>query len=255
MSEQQFSNQFRECLWLTYAEKCFYCKRPLLFSDMKVDHVIPESMNSKPIELVSLKQRAVILDEFNILGYENLAPSCYGCNRDKSDILLEDGALQINLGQIAKKVPILRKNIEQKRMERDLDTTLRFIARSISAEKFSYENLVKRLEIQKRFPNGIFGASPSAPPMSPETIASGIRFQENEGIIWAGSALKDSLMLGLNAGAINDRIYEEVMRGKSYYSIKKISPSEFLLKLGSNIRMVFQEIEGRVTVLSVHRKK
>ncbi|MBT6717885.1 MAG: hypothetical protein HOB18_09675 [Nitrospina sp.] len=222
---------------------------------MKVDHVIPESLNSKPIDLASIKKKVAISDKFDILGYENLVPSCYGCNRDKSDLVLEEGALQIQLAKIEKKIPALIENIEQKRMERDLDKTLLCIARSVDAKKFTYEDLIKLLKFHKKFPNGISGASPAAPPMSPETRASGIRFHENEGIVWAGSALKDSLRLGLNADKINALIYETVLRSKNHYSIKKLNPTDILLRLDPNVRITFQEIEEKITILSIYRKK
>src|SRR4051794_11632776 len=76
MSEQRFSNAFREALWEAHLRKCLYCRKDIAFVEMKVDHVIPESAQKDYKRLLEVRKGLGLGSEFSILGFENLAPSC-----------------------------------------------------------------------------------------------------------------------------------------------------------------------------------
>lgn len=253
MSEQRFTNIFRECLWLTYSEKCFYCQRPLAFSVMKIDHVIPESLKSKHKELNSLKTRLGLPNDFDVLGFENLVPSCEDCNKNKSDIPLADGALMIQLAQVKKKVPLLEERLQKKGKERSLDQTLRCIIRSVEAEKFTDEDLIKHLEFYRKHPNGISGSSGNAPPASPEERAWGMHIAINEGIIWTDESMNELQKLNLDAEHINNLIFNTVI-SRSKFEIKKLNGTDFILRFMPNYRITFRLTDKGVMVLSIYSK-
>lgn len=75
MSTQRFTNVFREALWQTYRKKCFYCEGELMLADMCVDHVLPEFLARNYTHRQTILNRAGIDGKFDILSFENLAPS------------------------------------------------------------------------------------------------------------------------------------------------------------------------------------
>lgn len=254
MAKQQFSNAFREALWEVHGERCIYCSRPIAFMAMEIDHIIPESLLNDQEVLQSLLRRLGVPAGFDLLGYENLALACSTCNKDKRDHPLADGALMIKLAQVADRLARLGQSLERRRTERDLDNTLRHIARSIEANRFTREELLNGLDFARRMPGGIYGASPTAPPPSPEERHGGSRIRDESRIIWTQRAVNDMTNLNLNAGELNDLLYLGVKDG--LLNVKKLTFREdlFAARIGHRLRVVFMPGTNGTTVLRVlHR--
>jgi hypothetical protein len=155
MAQQKFSNAFREALWETYGKKCFHCSRELYLFDMRVDHIIPEHLHRGP----AARRDAVLaeiglLPSFNILGSENLAPSCDHCNGRKSGSVLVDGTPRITLTEIRRKLPALEKNLSKQRKARAIEETFIAISRSIDQGKFTALEFARQLnKIAKTYPD------------------------------------------------------------------------------------------------------
>lgn len=174
MSSQTFSVQVREAIWEAHGNKCLYCTRSLLFSDLVIDHVIPEATTIE--ELGAIVERIGLDPKFSIFGWENHAPCCYGCNKHKLAHPYHDGYLSITLRKIEAKLRTVRELVLKAKQAWDLDKVLRTIARGVEDGKYSHEELEKRIEIMRRFPHGISGAGGRLPPASPEEKAMGIKF-------------------------------------------------------------------------------
>jgi hypothetical protein len=146
MSSQRFSNIFRESLWLVHGRKCFHCGTELSLMEMKVDHLLPETLLNESLALLGLKKRLGLDDKFDLLGHENLIPACYICNSRKSDLYLADGLLGIHLATIKTRLPALQESLETRRKETDLDSIFRLVARSVDAKKFSASEIIDRIK-------------------------------------------------------------------------------------------------------------
>lgn len=255
MSHQRFSLQFREALWETHDRRCIYSKTSLLFSEMEVDHVIPEQLLSDPPTLANLKLEMGLLPSFDVLGYENLAPSCRKCNGEKHGRPFPPGYGMIALGQVAEKLPLLRAAIDRKRQDRDLDNTLRHIARSLDKGLFSPDDLLKGIEIIRKHPNGIHGSSPNAPPASPETREAEIRFSRVGQLRWAPDASASMLKNGYSADQVNDMIYRALKNGSIMAErvLVKERPT-YMIRVRPDVRVVFSVVDDFLLVTSFHRK-
>jgi 5-methylcytosine-specific restriction endonuclease McrA len=147
MAQQKFGNSFREALWETFEKKCFHCSRELLLVDMQVDHIVPEHLHQ-----VGEDQRKAALagiglpDTFNILGNENLAPSCVRCNSTKSGSVLTGGATAIALTRIERKLPALDANQKKKREDRGLEAILLSVGRALDKGAFTPDELSRQFE-------------------------------------------------------------------------------------------------------------
>ena len=255
MANQRFSNAFREALWEAHGQRCIYCSRPVAFRAMEIDHVIPESLLGDPSALHAMLQRLGVAPGFDLLGFENLAAACSPCNQDKLDRPLADGALMIKLAQVAARIPQLQAGLARMRQERDLDNTLRHIARSLEANRFTPEELLKGLDFVRRMPGGIYGASPSAPPSSPEERRGGTRIRDESRIMWTEAALDDMRALKLNAGELNDLLYRSVQAQS--FDVKKLALNDdlFELRAAPEIRLIFKSEISGTTVLQVLSKR
>lgn len=174
MSSQTFSVQVREAIWEAHGNKCLYCSRSLLFSDLVIDHVIPEATTRE--ELRAIIERIGLAQDFDIFGWENHAPCCTGCNKHKLAHPFHDAYLSITLRKIEVKIPVIKNLILKAKQAWELDKVIRTIALSVEAGKYSHEELEERIEFMRRFPHGISGAGGRMPPASPEEKAMGIKF-------------------------------------------------------------------------------
>lgn len=148
MAQQQFTDTFRECLWRTHGQRCFYCDQPIRFIDFEVDHLFPEYLINNPKELGELLTKYGLDSNFDIKSHENLAPSCAPCNSKKGDIILPVGQVAILLAKIASKLDGVTKCIERKQQERSLGSILLSIGKAIDKKVFSKAELFNALKMK-----------------------------------------------------------------------------------------------------------
>lgn len=82
--------EHRELVYKKYLGRCAYCSESIKYSEMQIDHVIPQSsfishVKNKFRVLEFLKH----LSEFDVDHFDNLMPACRVCNKWKSAFDLE----------------------------------------------------------------------------------------------------------------------------------------------------------------------
>lgn len=100
MKKHVFRQSERVSLWIADGRKCFYEGEPLRYSEIQVDHIVPESTSEA--KLAELRGRLLLPDGFEINSIENWATCHQGCNLRKQNTIFEDNVLLFFLG-IAKK--------------------------------------------------------------------------------------------------------------------------------------------------------
>ena len=83
MTKQQIPLIKRFAIWIAYSKRCIYCREPIPFKHLWVDHVIPGHLASKPDRLSELLQEFGLRDNFEINDYGNWVASCITCNQTK----------------------------------------------------------------------------------------------------------------------------------------------------------------------------
>ena len=84
MSQYRFSTAKRFGVWDAHDGMCFWCREPLEFRHVTIDHVLPELLENDPKKLaVILKSFALAID-FKINDFPNWVPSHQSCNSRKS---------------------------------------------------------------------------------------------------------------------------------------------------------------------------
>jgi hypothetical protein len=96
MSSQTIELDLRHAIWLTHNRRCVYCSEPLSFSEVEIDHVIPEVLVGTP-ELPVIIARLDLPPAFDLFSIRNLLPAHRRCNLVKSSKVFDDAAARFFL--------------------------------------------------------------------------------------------------------------------------------------------------------------
>ncbi len=101
MSNHKFSDIQRVSIWEGYRRKCQYCNRQISYSELHIDHIIPESFNRGGCESTGFLKNLNLPQDFDINSYFNLFPAHSACNAKKANLLFSKEVLLFYL-EIAK---------------------------------------------------------------------------------------------------------------------------------------------------------
>ncbi len=136
------SSAFRQALLDAYDWKCFYCKEQITLENMEVDHIIPESVESKPEEEKKVYfSKYGLREDYDVNAIENLAPSCHNHNNRKSDLELNVGAINILLASAKQKATKVKERYKVLQKDKSLSQILAMTARSLDSGKFNLAEL------------------------------------------------------------------------------------------------------------------
>jgi 5-methylcytosine-specific restriction endonuclease McrA len=96
------SDTDRFAIFLTWGQQCVWCKRPLTFREMEIDHLIPKSLND--YELAEALALHGLPETYAVESKSNLAPSCHICNQNKARRLPPAAPAMTLLLETAKKL-------------------------------------------------------------------------------------------------------------------------------------------------------
>lgn len=140
MTKYQFTDDERYAVFVTHAEKCYICKKPIDLASFQVDHVIPESLAKYPEPWSDALHKLGLPRTFDVNSYENWLPSCAVCNRDKADSVWEPSLLaQRSLQNAAKKADAARAAeqhvVTSQRLGRAINTLRRAQASGVLSDE------------------------------------------------------------------------------------------------------------------------
>ncbi len=113
MTVQRFSTRTRAALWRAYDSCCFYCRTPITFVELEIDHLIPESLSHDPDSLRDLLARLDAPQEFDLNCLENLVPTHANCNRRKSRLVFSEPSTRYYRELARARVPQVRRLLER----------------------------------------------------------------------------------------------------------------------------------------------
>lgn len=85
MSKYRFKPSERHAVFTVHGEICYLCRKPIDMVTFQVDHIIPESLESKPDELQRVLESYALDESFNLNSFENWMPACAPCNNQKRE--------------------------------------------------------------------------------------------------------------------------------------------------------------------------
>ncbi len=80
MSDYSFREDQKVSIWRDDGEKCFYCRIPISYSELQVDHIVPEKVFIGKLE----ELRLVLPAGFEVKSITNWVTCHQGCDIRKS---------------------------------------------------------------------------------------------------------------------------------------------------------------------------
>src|SRR6266568_9627335 len=115
MSDYTFSEAKKISIWRGDGEKCFYCRIPVAYSELQVDHIVPEKI--PPDTLADLRS-SVLPPNFEINSIGNWVTCHQGCNVRKSDFVFEPTSLLYYIGMASKRAENVQKIMDDFEVEK-----------------------------------------------------------------------------------------------------------------------------------------
>lgn len=97
MRKQNIPFRKRVALWRAHEKRCYYCEKPLRFSDLWIDHVLPENLLGDAEKLTKIIQEYELESDFVINDYCNWLPTHWRCNQRKGKTIFERGIARFYL--------------------------------------------------------------------------------------------------------------------------------------------------------------
>ena len=143
MNKHNFSDTERFTIYTADEGKCFWCGIPLIYRDVHVDHVFPESLLDEPVKLQQVRGDFALGEDFNINGFENWVTSHQGCNGPKNDSIIVNVPKTLDvLRRLRARSPRLEKFQQKFITERETSNALGRIVRFISSGIISKEHVI-----------------------------------------------------------------------------------------------------------------
>jgi 5-methylcytosine-specific restriction endonuclease McrA len=113
MGKYRFSTFERLAIWEAFEKKCAYSREPISYSDLHIDHILPERLLQNPKELSAIKERLELGPEFAVNSYYNWIPTHSGFNLQKGGMTFDESTSRYFL-EIAKKNYDKTVSVEQR---------------------------------------------------------------------------------------------------------------------------------------------
>lgn len=156
MKEMPPSTHVRFAVWQCHDKECWMCHKPLRLLDTVTEHVIPKALLKKPTELERVMGDIGLPDDFDVLGFENLLPSCVPCNLKKGRrVFRPSPQIQIQLELLASKASAVRRTAEAVKKKVVLDRVLHAVLVALEERKISMVELENLLADVTRVPSKI----------------------------------------------------------------------------------------------------
>jgi hypothetical protein len=124
----------RIAIWHAHRKLCAYCAEPIVYTDLDIEHVIPESLASDPGRAATVFTDYDLPRTFDVNALCNLLPVHHRpCNLRKSDRLFSPGRARYFLEIAASKEPLVRRYIASGELEQRKSKLLASVGAAIDA--------------------------------------------------------------------------------------------------------------------------
>jgi 5-methylcytosine-specific restriction endonuclease McrA len=241
MSKQNLDTITREAIWNAHKQRCFYCRKHVLFADVEIDHFIPESISQEKFD--GLVQRGVLAENFNVLSEENFVPTCSSDNGRKNDLVFNDNFLALNVEVIAKKAQKARKELSRKRKLYSLDMLLRKVLHGIDQGSYTANDVRDYMDKLSAIPPSSYFLGVDVPPREPQILFT------------------DRAEKALRQGRMSiEKLWSALANSARHQKMKAVEEggniNTYVLRLDSHRQIVFRRDGEYILILDylLHRK-
>lgn len=140
MSKQKIQAVRRDAIWNGYDKKCLYCGRPLSYTEVNIDHFIPESISADKLD--SLKAKGILPHCYSVHGDYNLVVACSEHNTKKGSTVFDDLAIPTYLTHMRTGVRKARRYLIDKKYKDKAGNAIRTLHILKERGKYTEDELV-----------------------------------------------------------------------------------------------------------------
>lgn len=152
MSTQVISIRVRTALWRAHESRCFFCREPIAFVELEVDHLVPESLLGDVHALREILPRLGLSPEFDLHSLDNLVPTHGQCNRRKSDSVFSDSSLRYFIELTRARLPRVREEMERITVQTANERLLVSVADRVERGLLSRDEVLRVLPVRSTEP-------------------------------------------------------------------------------------------------------
>ena len=145
MSKQAFAAAHRQALWEAYDRRCFYCRAPIRWDGLRIDHVVPEHLVRKPEELAVVLGKLGLPKGWDLNADHNLVAACDRCNSGKHALLPQPNQAILWLAQVERKVKKSRWLRQRYEREREADIVRAQLETALALKQISEREVADAL--------------------------------------------------------------------------------------------------------------
>jgi 5-methylcytosine-specific restriction endonuclease McrA len=146
MQKHRFTYIQRFAVWKFHGQQCWWCGEPLRVQESTIDHVLPESLISKPNELKKILAEYGLPESFQINDYNNWVPCHDSCNRSKSTTVFKPVPMILSaLDRLAKNTEKVKAIEDQTKLNKKKDFALSKLMAAIETGLISKEEITAAL--------------------------------------------------------------------------------------------------------------
>jgi hypothetical protein len=107
----------RIAIWTAHSKRCAYCEEPLKYTELEIDHILPQSLCKRPQELQDLLTLLSLPANYDLDSLENLLPAHGSCNSRKKASVFSQANARFFLEIAHEKLGTIRGLIRQLEIE------------------------------------------------------------------------------------------------------------------------------------------
>jgi len=147
MKKYKFSTTEKFVIWNSYSNKCYYCGEPLKFDKTTIDHLFPEHLLNKKLELEKIKLNYSLPTDFKINDFCNWVPAHSSCNGKKSVSIINNSPMfLLAIERIQEKSKVIKKRYNKLKKTVAKDKIIGKLLMDLEKDNITQEDLLSLIE-------------------------------------------------------------------------------------------------------------
>lgn len=140
--KHSFTTAERWAVFTIHDARCYLCGKPIDFTSMEVDHIIPERLIEEPEEFADVRRAFALPMDFDINSHENWLPSCRRCNGQKSGAVFAPMPIVAVQLERASKKALAARDVEHRTIsDKKLGDALALIEKAVTTSDLPAQKL------------------------------------------------------------------------------------------------------------------
>jgi 5-methylcytosine-specific restriction endonuclease McrA len=142
----------RLAIWAAHSKRCVYCGEPIKYSELEIDHVLPQSLTKDPGKLSKLISQLSLASDFSIAALGNRLPAHKICNSKKRDRVFNEANARFFLEIADQKLGSIEDLIRKLDLEASRDKLLALVRSALQSGTTDLYDILDTASKTDKFP-------------------------------------------------------------------------------------------------------